>query len=319
MSRVRWTLGGWAALAALAFASPVSAQFTPDVATSFATLNAGAATASTQDYLFFDTQEGPSLLSVAHNKGSYNFTGIVVGADIGTITLSVFLDNPFPLPDVTGEVVADVFVTSVIGSELLADAVVTFVTPALLPFLALIGIPDPSGETAFVLTYNDLPGDTGTTLTAADAGALPTGAGTLAFDIPIEWISDPFYVHSPAGGTLTVTSTITSPTAAIDTEVETFALVGGGLPGFTRGDVSGDASVQINDAIAILSYLFSGGATPSCLDAADCNDNGAVGIDDAIFVLGYLFQSTTAPPAPGPTGCGPDPTTDALTCDAPAC
>ena len=282
--RLRWV----GSIVCLLVATEVSAQFTPDVATGFSTLNAGAAAAITQNYQFFNGQEGPMQMELAMNKGSYNFAGILVGADVGTITLSVFLDNPFPIPDISGDIVADVQVTTVSASQLAANAVVTFITPSLLPFLSLIGIPNPTGQTVFFLTYTDLPGDSGTTLTADDAGVLPTG-GALTLDIPIEWTNDAFYFHSPAGGALNVTTTITSATALVDTEVETFALVGGGLPGFTRGDVSGDGSVLINDAIGILGYLFSGGAIPGCLDSADCKSHLAPHFS---FEINALFGSS---------------------------
>ena len=43
----------------------------------------------------------------------------------------------------------------------------------------------------------------------------------------------------------------------------------------SRGDRrAGAARVVLADPIAILGYLFSGGATPNCLDAADANDDG---------------------------------------------
>lgn len=75
---------------------------------------------------------------------------------------------------------------------------------------------------------------------------------------------------------------------------------------FRRGDVSDNGGVALNDVIVILGYLFSGGATPNCLDAADINDNGGVALDDVILLLGFLFQGGAPPAAPGPFDCGPD-------------
>ncbi len=56
------------------------------------------------------------------------------------------------------------------------------------------------------------------------------------------------------------------------------------------GDANGDGSLNIADAIFILSYLFSGGNDPGCMKAADVNDDSGLNIADAIGVLAYLFS-----------------------------
>ena len=61
---------------------------------------------------------------------------------------------------------------------------------------------------------------------------------------------------------------------------------------FRRGDVNGDAALNIADAIALLGFLFSGSAAPGCLDAGDVNDDGANNIADAISLLGFLFSGS---------------------------
>ncbi len=82
---------------------------------------------------------------------------------------------------------------------------------------------------------------------------------------------------------------------------------------FVRGDVEENGQLNITDAIAVLVYLFSGGATPRCLDAADVNDSGDLNITDAISLLGYLFSAGREPAAPFPEP-GRDPTADGLRC-----
>jgi hypothetical protein len=85
-----------------------------------------------------------------------------------------------------------------------------------------------------------------------------------------------------------------------------------GGPNFKRGDGDGSGAVNITDAISVLNFLFSGGTTPGCMDAADTDDSGAVNITDCINLLNHLFLGGPAPAAPG-MSCGPDPTTgDAL-------
>ncbi|HIN80267.1 MAG TPA: hypothetical protein EYN00_04250 [Planctomycetes bacterium] len=93
---------------------------------------------------------------------------------------------------------------------------------------------------------------------------------------------------------------------------------GGSTPQFVRGDVNGDGSVNLADAIAALQFLFSNGNIP-CEDAADINDDGTVNIADGVNVLSYLFSGGQEPASPFP-GCGSDPTADSIECDSfPVC
>jgi len=81
---------------------------------------------------------------------------------------------------------------------------------------------------------------------------------------------------------------------------------------FLRGEVTGDGVVNLNDALAIVRYLFQHG--PSlCLDAADVEDDGRVTVLDAIRLILYLFAQGEAPAAPF-AAPGPDPTPDWLDC-----
>lgn len=85
-------------------------------------------------------------------------------------------------------------------------------------------------------------------------------------------------------------------------------------PIFIRGNANGDVSVNVADAITILEYLFSGGATPDCLSSLDVNDSGAVNIADGIHLLGFLFSGGVPPELPYPDP-GEDPTPDSLPCN----
>ena len=81
---------------------------------------------------------------------------------------------------------------------------------------------------------------------------------------------------------------------------------------FLRGDVNGDGTINISDAILGLRVLF--GLKPlSCLDAADVNDDGIINIADPIYILAFLFADGPPPPAPYPE-VGTDPTEDSLQC-----
>jgi hypothetical protein len=65
----------------------------------------------------------------------------------------------------------------------------------------------------------------------------------------------------------------------------------------------------------VLRFLFSGGPTPGCLDAADSNDSGSIDLTDAVHLLSYLFLGGPAPAEPF-AECGTDPTEDSLSCES---
>ena len=53
---------------------------------------------------------------------------------------------------------------------------------------------------------------------------------------------------------------------------------------------------------------------PSCLDAADVNDDGSINVTDPIRLLGHLFQSGPEPAAPYPTPAVDPSDDDVLDC-----
>lgn len=82
---------------------------------------------------------------------------------------------------------------------------------------------------------------------------------------------------------------------------------------FRRGDVNADDGIDLSDAVSLLSYLYSGGVTPSCLDAADVDDSDQLDLGDPITLLSYMYIGGPPPPDPGLT-CGIDPTPGTLDC-----
>jgi hypothetical protein len=90
---------------------------------------------------------------------------------------------------------------------------------------------------------------------------------------------------------------------------------------FVRGDVNSDSTINMTDGVAPLLFLFTGGAAPVCMDAADANDTGTVNISDPILIFNWLFLggASPLPPTPSTPGysqndCGIDPTNDGLDC-----
>lgn len=77
---------------------------------------------------------------------------------------------------------------------------------------------------------------------------------------------------------------------------------------FRRGDATLDGVFGIADPIVVIYYLFvPGSAVPACFDAADTDDDDTIELDDAILALDYLFGGGPPPASPFP-GAGFDPT-----------
>ena len=85
---------------------------------------------------------------------------------------------------------------------------------------------------------------------------------------------------------------------------------------FLRGDVNASGVVDISDSVSNLLFLFTGGNTPPCMDAADTDNSGALDLNDAVLNLKFQFQGGTDMPPPHPD-CGEDPTLDQLGCENP--
>lgn len=88
---------------------------------------------------------------------------------------------------------------------------------------------------------------------------------------------------------------------------------------FLRGDINGDTSLDLSDAVRLLLHLFAG-VELHCDAAGDTDDDGAAsGITDAIYLLEYLFLGGSPPPWPFPV-CGVDPGDDGPGCESsPGC
>ena len=88
---------------------------------------------------------------------------------------------------------------------------------------------------------------------------------------------------------------------------------------FRRGDSDANVAIELTDAVSLLNYLFTGGAKPACLDAADFDDSGEADISDAVANLNFQFLGGKSPAEPGPTNCGADPNVENpdLGCDRP--
>ena len=64
---------------------------------------------------------------------------------------------------------------------------------------------------------------------------------------------------------------------------------------FIPGDASGDAVVDIADAVYLINYMFKGGPAPAALDAGDANCDSMIDIADAVYLINYMFKGGPQP------------------------
>ncbi|MGE4620346.1 MAG: dockerin type I repeat-containing protein [Planctomycetota bacterium] len=260
-----------------------SAQFNPTLSTSFDNLQSGLPSGFTQEAFFAEGNEGPSSLLIQFDRGSFSFNGYVPGQLAGGLVVDIFV--PTPLLDIAGLIIAEVQVTSVGATSMQASAVVTEITGNVAPGLALLGIPDPTGQVAFNVLYTDLAGDSGAIMDVSDAGSLPLG-GALGFNVPLSWSTPAILTHSPFGGTLNVSTLLTSSSGSQASFSEDFILAGG-----------------IDPPPAVNSFTCSGSGeavllewnNPEIYDSIELRRNGSLLNNLAGDTTSYLDQS----PEPG--------------------
>jgi len=68
-------------------------------------------------------------------------------------------------------------------------------------------------------------------------------------------------------------------------------------PDYLIGDANADETIDIGDAVFLLSYLFNNGPAPDPLGRGDLTCNGEVNIEDVVFLINYLFFDGPEPPA----------------------
>lgn len=61
------------------------------------------------------------------------------------------------------------------------------------------------------------------------------------------------------------------------------------------GDINGDFTVDIDDVVHLIGYIFSGGPAPISMEAADVNCSDNVDIDDVVYLVAYIFTGGPAP------------------------
>ncbi len=61
------------------------------------------------------------------------------------------------------------------------------------------------------------------------------------------------------------------------------------------GDVNGDGIVNVGDVVALVNYLYRGGAPPDSPDQADVNGDCEVNVGDIVYLVNYLYKNGPVP------------------------
>jgi hypothetical protein len=61
------------------------------------------------------------------------------------------------------------------------------------------------------------------------------------------------------------------------------------------GDVNYDGQANVGDAVALISFIFKGGATPDPLCIGDANGDGDTNVGDAVYLIAYVFKGGPPP------------------------
>lgn len=68
------------------------------------------------------------------------------------------------------------------------------------------------------------------------------------------------------------------------------------------GDADASGSVDIDDVVYLIEYIFRGGPPPIPYEAGDADCSGAVDIDDVVYLIDYIFGGGPAPCDPNGDG-----------------
>ncbi|MCK4656735.1 MAG: hypothetical protein KAT85_06865, partial [candidate division Zixibacteria bacterium] len=61
------------------------------------------------------------------------------------------------------------------------------------------------------------------------------------------------------------------------------------------GDVDESGSIDIDDAVFLIEYIFSGGPAPDPIEIGDVNCKDGIDIDDLVYVIAYIFLAGPEP------------------------
>ncbi len=85
--------------------------------------------------------------------------------------------------------------------------------------------------------------------------------------------------------------------SSTDTMTLVFHILEG--PDYMCGDADASGSIDIDDIVYVIDYVFQGGSEPIPVESGDVDCSGGVDIDDIVYLINHVFQSGLDP-------CDPD-------------
>lgn len=67
---------------------------------------------------------------------------------------------------------------------------------------------------------------------------------------------------------------------------------------YACGDANADQTVNVGDAVFLISHIFKSGPPPEPIEAGDANCDGQVNVGDAVYLITYVFRSGPEPCCP---------------------
>ncbi len=64
------------------------------------------------------------------------------------------------------------------------------------------------------------------------------------------------------------------------------------------GDANADLTINVGDAVFLISYVFKGGPPPWPVEGGDANCDGGTNVGDAVYVISYVFKGGPEPCCP---------------------
>ncbi|MBU1319992.1 MAG: M4 family metallopeptidase [candidate division Zixibacteria bacterium] len=64
---------------------------------------------------------------------------------------------------------------------------------------------------------------------------------------------------------------------------------------YTCGDAEGSGDIDIDDAVYLVGYIFTGGPAPIPIESGDTDCSGEIDIDDVVYLISYIFTGGPEP------------------------
>jgi len=64
---------------------------------------------------------------------------------------------------------------------------------------------------------------------------------------------------------------------------------------YVNGDANRDETINLEDAVFLIEYVFRGGAAPNPEPAGDTNCDGVLNLEDAVYLINYIFKGGPPP------------------------